>query len=129
MFHPHGINLLSQTSVLGLSVPLIPVTWIWGPVASLNVASTLAPALSAFCMFVVVRRWVKWMPAAYIGGLVYGFSPSVVTSLQFAHLMTAAVMLLPLIVAALDEILVASTAQCPRREGWRWGCCSSFSFS
>jgi hypothetical protein len=106
MFHPHGINLLSQTSVLGLSVPLIPVTWIWGPVASLNVAATLAPALSAFCMFWVLRRWVKWMPAAYIGGLIYGFSPSVVTSLQFAHLMTAAVMLLPLIVAALDEILL-----------------------
>jgi hypothetical protein len=105
LFHPHGFNLLSQTSVMGLSVPLIPVTWIWGPVASLNVASTIAPALSAFCMFAVLRRWVKWMPAAYIGGLVYGFSPSVIDSLQFAHLMTAAVMLLPLILAALDEIL------------------------
>jgi hypothetical protein len=106
LFHPHGINLLAQTSVLGMSVPLIPVTWIWGPVASLNVAATLAPALSAFFMFVVLRRWVTYMPAAAIGGLVYGFSPSVLTSLQFAHLMTAAVMLLPLIVAALDEIVV-----------------------
>ncbi len=33
-----GINLLAQTSVTGLSLPLVPVTWIWGPVASLNVA-------------------------------------------------------------------------------------------
>ena len=31
----------------------MPVTWIWGPVASLNVASTLAPALTAFTAFVV----------------------------------------------------------------------------
>lgn len=105
LFHPGGINLLSQTSVLGLSIPLIPVTWIWGPVASLNLAATLAPALSAFTMLLVLRRWVKWMPAAYIGGLLFGFSPAVLTSLQFAHLMTAALMLVPLILAALDEIL------------------------
>ncbi|HWE65019.1 MAG TPA: hypothetical protein VG298_00090 [Acidimicrobiales bacterium] len=106
LFHPGGINLLAQTSVMGLSVPLIPITWIWGPVASLNVASTLAPALSAFAMLVVVRRWVRWRPAAFLGGLLYGFSPSVLSSLQFAHLMTVAIMLLPLILAAFDEILV-----------------------
>src|SRR5580658_6469018 len=76
LFHPGGVNLLAQTSVMGMSIPLIPVTWIWGPVAALNVASTLAPALSAFAMFMVLRRWVKWLPAAYLGGLLYGFSPS-----------------------------------------------------
>jgi dolichyl-phosphate beta-glucosyltransferase len=106
LFHPGGINLLAQTSVMGLSVPLIPVTWIFGPVASLNVASTLCPALSALFCFLVLRRWVTYMPAAYIGGLLYGFSPFVLTSLQFAHLMTAAVMVLPLILAVLDEILI-----------------------
>jgi dolichyl-phosphate beta-glucosyltransferase len=105
LFHPGGINLLSQTSVLGMSIPLIPVTWIWGPVASLNLAATLAPALSAFAMLLLLRRWVRWMPAAYIGGLLFGFSPSVLTSLQFAHLMTAAVMLVPLILGVLDEVL------------------------
>jgi hypothetical protein len=106
LFHPGGINLLSQTSVMGLSVPLIPVTWIWGPVAALNVASTVTPALGAFATFAVLRRWVRWAPAAYVGGLLYGFSPFVLSSLEFAHLMTAAVMLLPLIAAVLDEILV-----------------------
>ena len=106
LFHPKGINLLAQTSVTGLSLPLVPVTWIWGPVASLNVASTLTPALTAFTAFVVVRRWVPWTPAAFIGGLLYGFSPFVLTSLEFAHLMTAALMLLPLILAVLDEILI-----------------------
>ncbi len=115
LFHPGGINLLAQTSVLGLSVPLIPVTWIWGPVATLNVASTLAPALSAFAMFVVLRRWVRWLPAAYVGGLLYGFSPFVLTSLQFAHLMSAALMLLPLILAVLDDIVVR------QRHSARWG--------
>ena len=106
MFHPAGINLLDQTSVMGLTVPLIPVTWLFGPVASFNVASTLVPALTALTMFVVLRRWVRWLPAAYLGGLLYGFSPFVLASLEYGHLMTAALMLLPLILAVLDEILV-----------------------
>ncbi len=106
LFHPGGINLLAQTSVTGLSLPLVPVTWIWGPVASLNVASTLTPALTAFFAFVVIRRWAPWTPAAFVGGLLYGFSPFVLTSLEFGHLMTAALMLLPLILAVLDEILI-----------------------
>jgi hypothetical protein len=106
LFHPKGINLLAQTSVTGLSLPLVPVTWIWGPVASLNVASTITPALTAFTAFVVIRRWAPWTPAAFVGGLLFGFSPFVLSNLEFAHLMTAALMLLPLILAVLDEILI-----------------------
>jgi hypothetical protein len=106
LFHPTGVNLLAQTSVMGLSVPLIPVTWIWGPVASLNVAATITPAIGAFTAFVVLRRWAPWTPAAFLGGLLFGFSPFVLFSLEFAHLMTAALMLLPVVLAVLDEILV-----------------------
>src|SRR6516225_4861208 len=106
LFHPGGINLLAQTSVEAIGLPLAPVTWIWGPVATLNVASTLVPALGAFTAFVVVRRWAPWTPAAFVAGLLYGFSPFVLVSLEYAHLMTAALMLLPLILAVLDEILI-----------------------
>ncbi len=106
LFHPTGVNLLAQTSVTGLSLPLVPVTWLWGPVSALNVASTITPALTAFTAFIAFRRWVHWTPAAFVGGLLYGFSPFVLTSLEFAHLMTAALMVLPLILIALDEILI-----------------------
>jgi hypothetical protein len=106
LFHPHGINLLAQTSVLGISLPLVPVTWIWGPVAALNVASTITPALTAFIAFAVFRRWVHWMPAAYLGGLLFGFSPFVLNNLQYAHLMSSALMLLPLMLAVLDDMVV-----------------------
>ncbi len=106
LFHPTGINLLAQTSVTGMSLPLVPVTWIWGPVASLNVAATVAPALTAFTAFIAIRRWAPWTPASFVGGLLYGFSPFVLSSLEFAHLMTAALMVLPLILIALDEIVV-----------------------
>jgi hypothetical protein len=66
----------------------------------------VAPALTGFTAFVVLRRWAPWTPAAFVGGLLYGFSPFVLTSLEFAHLMTASLMLFPLLLAVLDEILI-----------------------
>ena len=67
LFHPEGVNLLANTSQLAIGVTLVPVTWIFGPIASLNVALTLSPALSALAMFVLLRRWVHWQPAAFVG--------------------------------------------------------------
>jgi hypothetical protein len=106
LFHPGGINLLSNTSVLAIGVPLAPVTWLFGPVATLNVASTLAPVLSGLSAFWLLRRWTRWAPAAFVGGLFYGFSPFVISSLVFAHLMTTSLAVLPLILGCLDELLV-----------------------
>ena len=37
--------------MLAIGVPLAPVTWLFGPVATFNVASTLAPVLSALAAF------------------------------------------------------------------------------
>lgn len=103
---PSGINLLANTSVLTIGVVLAPVTWIFGPVATLNVASTLAPALSAMAMFVLLRRWVSWAPAAFVGGLFYGFSPFIVVALSWAHLMLGLAAVPPLVLICLDELLV-----------------------
>ena len=106
MFHPTGVNLLSNTSVLALGFLLAPVTWAFGPVATLNVASTLCPALSALAMMWLVRRWVSWTPAAFIAGLSYGFSPMVIGSLAVSHLMDAMLVVPPLIVGCLHELLM-----------------------
>jgi len=105
MSHPGGVNLLGNTSELALGVVLAPVTWVFGPVASMNVALTLAPALSALAMFVAVRRWVAWTPAAFAAGLLYGFSPLVLVSLSDAHLMLGWAVVPPLVVACVDELL------------------------
>lgn len=106
LFHPAGIDVLANTSVLAIGVPLAPIAWLWGPVAALNVASTLTPAFAALSMCWLLHRWTAWAPAAFVGGLVFGFSPFVVTNLAGSHLMTAALALLPLMVACLDELLV-----------------------
>jgi hypothetical protein len=105
MLHPTGVNLLANTSEVGLGVVLAPVTWIFGPVATFNVALTLSPALSALAMFMLVRRWVTWAPAAFVAGLLYGFSPFVLVSLTDGHLMLGLAVFPPLMVACLDELL------------------------
>jgi hypothetical protein len=102
---PGGVNLLANTSVVAIGFILAPITWLFGPVATLNVALTLAPALSALSMYVLLRRWVTWAPAAFVGGLLYGFSPLILVSLSDAHLMLGMAVVPPLIVACLDELL------------------------
>ena len=106
LFHPSGVNLLSNTAEVGIGGVLAPVTWLFGPVATLNVALTLSPVLSALAMFVLLRRWVSWTPAAFIGGLAYGFSPFILIALTDAHLMLAMAPIPPLMVACLDEMVV-----------------------
>jgi hypothetical protein len=103
LFHPAGINLLNDTSVLAFGVGLAPVTWLFGPVATLNTAATLIPALSALSMFWLLRRWVAWAPAAFVGGLVYGFSPFVLSGLATGWL-TTMLALPPLMIGCFDEL-------------------------
>jgi hypothetical protein len=106
MGYPGGVNLLSNTSELAVGTVLAPVTWLFGPVASLNVAVTLAPVLSALAMFFLLRRWVSWAPAAFVGGLLYGFSPFVLGAVSGSYLMVGVAVVPPLVVAGLDELMI-----------------------
>src|SRR5664280_58565 len=105
MGYPSGFNLLANAGVPAIGIPLAPLTWLFGPIASLNVALTLAPTLSAMAMFVLLRRWVSWIPAAFLGGLFYGFSPFVLTSLANGWVNLGTLAVPPLIVLCLDRLL------------------------
>ncbi len=111
LFHPGGFNILSDTSVPAIGLVMTPITLLFGPVASINVASTLVPVLTALSTFWLLRRWVRWTPAAFIGGLVYGFSPFVLVQLAYGWLNLATLALLPLMVACIDELVVRQRAR------------------
>ena len=66
-------------------------------------------------MFFVLRRWTRWAPAAFIGGLVYGFSPYMVGQAS-VHLNLSFIPLPPLILYALWEVTVRQ-----RHAAWRSG--------
>ena len=103
--YPHGANLLTNTGEPLLGLLASPITLIWGPVASFNVMMTLAMALSAFAGYVFVAHWVRWRPAAIVGGLVYGFSPYEIAQ-GAGHLNLTFVPLPPLILLCAYRIVV-----------------------
>ena len=103
--YPHGVNLMSNTGAPLLGIVFAPVTWLFGPAAAVNLVMRLGFALSAIVMYFVLRRWVRWWPAAFAGGLLYGFSPYIVGQAQ-AHDFLMFVPFPPLILALLDEVVV-----------------------
>jgi hypothetical protein len=105
LFYPGGTNLLSNTSELAIGVLLAPVTWLFGPIATLNVALVLTPVASALAMCILLRRWVSWLPAAFIGGLAYGFAPFLLLNLTNSWFMVSLGVVPPLIVLCFDELL------------------------
>jgi hypothetical protein len=114
--HPAGVNIPANTSFLAISVPLAPVTWLFGPVAALNVAATLAPVAGALSARALLLRWTSWQPAAFLAGLFYGFSPFVIENLALEHVEFATLVVPPLLFVCLDEILVRQ-----RGRAWAWG--------
>jgi hypothetical protein len=110
---PKGVNVLADTSVPLLSFVMTPVTLIFGPIASMNTVSLLTPVLAALAMFWLLRRWVRWTPAAFVGGLAYGFSSFIVVQLAFGWLNIGFVALVPLMVGCLDELLIGQRRRPP----------------
>jgi hypothetical protein len=76
---PDGVNLMANTSALGMTVPLAPVTLLWGPAVGFAVMLTLALWLTASAWYYVFsRHLVRSRFAAFAGGVVCGFAPALV---------------------------------------------------
>src|ERR1700760_212745 len=69
---PQGISVMWNTFMLLPGVLLAPVTLLAGPQVSLTVVRPAGCAGSAFAMIAVLRRWGCGIPAAALGGGVYG---------------------------------------------------------
>lgn len=102
--YPHGVNLANNTLTPLLGFMAIPVTLTLGPVAAFNILLRLAFASSAGSMFLVLRTWCRW-PAAFIGGLFYGFGPYMASHGE-THLNLVFVPIPPLIVWCLFDLFV-----------------------
>ncbi len=103
--HPTGINLLNDTSVLGLGIPLVPLTLLAGPVVAFNVALLLAPACSALAMFALLRRLVSRPAVALVLGAAYGFATFVLDPTASGQLNLAFIALPPLMVLLADDAI------------------------
>lgn len=106
VFHPMGTNLLANTSSMALGAALLPITAIFGPIASVNVALVAAPFLSGLAAMWVATRWTSSLSIAWLVGALYAFSPAVLAEAAGAHLMLTFLAIPPLILACFDELLV-----------------------
>jgi hypothetical protein len=105
MNYPKGVNLTINTSFVLLGLISWPIQLLWGPIVAYNLLLTLALAESAVSMCLALRRWVRTWLAAFVGGLIYGFSPFMIGQGQ-GHLFLTAGFVLPILLVIFDEILV-----------------------
>ncbi|MEV4758776.1 hypothetical protein AB0J86_27265 [Micromonospora sp. NPDC049559] len=95
---PDGINMMANTSVLAISLPLAPLTLLLGPRPTFNIFLTAALVATAVAWyFVLARHLVRSRFAAWIGALFCGFAPSMVSHAN-GHPNIVAQFLVPLIV-------------------------------
>jgi hypothetical protein len=71
---PVGFDVAWTTSMPLPALLAAPLTRTFGPVVVYNVLCVLAPALAAWCGFLLCRRITGNYPAAVLGGYVFGFS-------------------------------------------------------
>ena len=94
---PDGVNMMANTSILGLALPLAPVTLLFGPAVSYVVLLALVPFLTAAVWYhVLSRQVVRSRVAAFVAGGFCGFAPGIVSQAN-GHPNVAAQFLVPLI--------------------------------
>ncbi|WP_432983374.1 DUF6541 family protein [Dactylosporangium sp. CA-233914] len=96
---PQGVNLMGNTSVLALSLPLTPITLWLGAGVSFAIISTLALAGTASSWYWLFSRELgRSRLAAAVGGAFLGFAPAMMSQIA-GHPNIAGQYLIPLIIA------------------------------
>jgi hypothetical protein len=77
---PFGLNLMANTSALAWSLPLAPITIVFGPWISFLTMTTLGLAGTAYAWYHVLgRHLVGNRAAAIVGGAFCGFAPGMIS--------------------------------------------------
>ena len=113
--YPYGVNGVTNLSMPLLGVLGTPVTLAFGAFVTTTLFFTLAFPLSSLSAYVLISRWVRWRPAAFCGGLLYGFSPYLAAQ-GGSHLNLVFVPLPPLTFLVLGQIAAGRA-----RRAWVWG--------
>src|SRR5215218_5798864 len=80
MNYPDGVNMMANTSVLAVSLPMTPITLMFGPHVAFNVFLTLALAVTGISWYLVLsRQFVSSRLAAWVGALFCTFAPSMIS--------------------------------------------------
>ncbi|WP_434743356.1 hypothetical protein [Micromonospora sp. SH-82] len=112
--YPDGVNLMANTAILALGIPMVPITLLFGPAVTFVLLITLALSGTAFAWYYVLSRHVVRSPlAAAVGGWFCGFSPAMLSHASW-HPNIISQWLLPFIVW---RVLVITRTTRPWRDG------------
>ncbi|MEV4129530.1 glycosyl transferase [Nocardia sp. NPDC049707] len=114
---PAGVNMMANTAMFGVGVPLTPVTLLFGPTVTFVLVLTLGLASTALAWYwLFARELVQSRLAAAIGGLFCGFAPAMISHAN-AHPNFVLLVLLPVIALLLIRMArrVAHADTKPRR--------------
>ncbi|SBT67999.1 hypothetical protein GA0070622_5088 [Micromonospora sediminicola] len=112
--YPDGVNLMANTAILALGIPMVPVTLLFGPAVSFVTLVTLGLAGTAAAWYrVLSRHLVRHRPAAAVGAWFCGFSPAMLSHANW-HPNIISQFLLPFIVW---RVLVLTRSTRPVRDG------------
>ena len=95
VYAPDGWNLAWTSAIPGPALLAWPLTAVFGPVPAYDVLALAAPALAAWCAYLLCRELGTGGWAALAGGLVFGFG-SYEAAETLNHLNLALVFTLPL---------------------------------
>ncbi|RSM45303.1 hypothetical protein DMB66_51285 [Actinoplanes sp. ATCC 53533] len=98
--YPDGVNMMANTSVLGISLPLAPLTLLLGPHIAFVIFLTGALAATGVCWFAVMSRGFRLSPqSSAVGAGFIAYAPSAVSHAQ-GHPNIVAQFLVPLLILA-----------------------------
>ncbi len=95
---------MDNTTMPLLGIVGFPITLLFGPIATFNVLLDVAIFASALSFYVMAKRFVAWSPAAFVGGLAYGFSPFTAATAN-GHLFLLFQAIPPLVIYFVDRFL------------------------
>ncbi|WP_115944638.1 glycosyl transferase [Amycolatopsis thermalba] len=102
--YPVGVNLMANTAMFGLSIPLSPITELFGPTVTWAIALTGGLAGTSIAWYwVFSRHLVTSRTAAAIGGAFCGFAPAMISHGN-AHPNFVVLFLIPFIVMRLIRL-------------------------
>lgn len=114
---PTGVNMIANPSVMGLGVPLAPLTLIAGPHATFIVVEWLGLTATAGCWYLLFRRHLlAGRLSASVGGFLCGFSPGMISHAN-GHANFVAQFLIPVIIDRLLDLQRPRTRAATVRAG------------
>ncbi|HEX8628139.1 MAG TPA: hypothetical protein VF755_08205 [Catenuloplanes sp.] len=112
---PAGVNIAGNASVLGLGIPLAPLTWLAGAEVTTLVVITGSLFLTALAWYWLFCRKLRLHPgAALLGGLFCGFAPPLMFEASGGHQHITSQFVIPFIVWRFTQIAVGGR---PVRDG------------